>query len=137
MRYAALAYLIIRKVVPIISEIIDKPNKARSINIKSPNVMPMIIIKPRLNPDENVRAITAKTAGGLQTKIRLHCSAFEIKSLFSLVFYFFSDITRFRSAFRSTNSSQRSSGPGKNIQASRQGRAGVYVLILLTGKDHS
>ena len=63
MRYAALAYLIIRKVVPIISEIIDKPNKARSINIKSPNVMPMIIIKPRLNPDENVRAITAKTAG--------------------------------------------------------------------------
>jgi len=42
------------------------------------------------------------------------------------------NFTRFRSAFRSTNSSQRSSGPGKNIQASRQGRAGVYVLILLT-----
>ena len=39
------------------------------------------------------------------------------------------DITRFRSAFR-TNSSPRSST--KNTQASRQGRAGIYVLILLT-----
>lgn len=46
-----------------ISEIIDKPNKARRINTKSPNVIPTIISKPRLNPDENVRAMTAKTAG--------------------------------------------------------------------------
>ena len=34
-------------------------------------------------------SITEKTTGSLETKTRLHCSAFEVKSIFSLVFYFF------------------------------------------------
>ncbi len=52
-----------KNAVPIISDMIDKPNNARRINRKSPRVIPTIIIKPLLNPEEKVRAMTEKTAG--------------------------------------------------------------------------